>query len=71
MAWRLPEADAGVCEPRDAMTPGERSRLNSPISARQRVEQIMKARGAGNEETMKTSPVALLKKRSPNVIQDR
>jgi hypothetical protein len=29
-----------------AMTPGERSRLNSPISARQRVELALKARTA-------------------------
>lgn len=57
-----PERMRVLRELRDAMTPGQRSRLNSPISARQRVEQIMKARGAGNEETMKTSPVALLKK---------
>ena len=46
---------------RDAMTPGQRSRLNSPISARQRVETILKARRDGTEETVKASPVALLK----------
>jgi hypothetical protein len=48
-------------EMRDAMNPGERSRLNSPITARKRVEQSLKARQAGTEETVKQSPVALLK----------
>jgi hypothetical protein len=47
---------------RDAMTPGRRSRMNSPISARQQVEKIIKARETkGGEEKLKTSPVALLK----------
>jgi hypothetical protein len=46
----------------DAMEPGPRSRLNSPISARQRVEKVLKSRAAGTEERMKESPVALLKK---------
>src|SRR5256885_13876050 len=36
----------------DAMTPGERSRLNSPISARQRVEGVLKARTGGTEEKL-------------------
>ena len=34
---------------RDAMSPGQRSRLNSPITARQRVEAILKARQHGPE----------------------
>jgi hypothetical protein len=48
---------------RDAMSPGQRSRLNSPITARQRVEAILKARQHGPEveETVRVSPVALLK----------
>jgi len=48
-------------ELREAMTPGQRSRLNSPITARQRVEAILQARRIGSEETVKASPVALLK----------
>ena len=36
-------------------------RLNSPITARQRVEAILQARRHGVEESVKTSPVALLK----------
>ena len=46
---------------REAMTPGQRSRLNSPISARQRVEKITKAREEGTEDEVKASPVTLLK----------
>jgi hypothetical protein len=49
-------------ELREAMTPGQRSRLNSPITARQRVETILQARRDGvDEETVRASPVALLK----------
>lgn len=48
-------------EIRETMTPGERSRLNSPISAKQRVLAVLKARQGGTEETLKTSPVAVLK----------
>ena len=48
-------------ELREAMPPGQRSRLNSPITARQRVEAILQARRHGVEESVKTSPVALLK----------
>jgi hypothetical protein len=58
-----PERMRVLRELREAMTPGQRSRLNSPISARQRVEQITKAREAGTEETVRSSPVALLKNR--------
>ena len=47
---------------REAMTPGQRSRLNSPIRARQRVEAILQARRSGVDEgTVGASPVALLK----------
>lgn len=45
----------------DAMTPGERSRLNSPISARQRVEKILKAREGGKEAMTKDAPITILK----------
>ncbi len=48
-------------EIREEMTPGERARLNSPISARQRVEKVLNARGAGTEETVRFSPMANLK----------
>jgi hypothetical protein len=50
-------------EIRETMTPGQRSRLNSPISARQRVEAVLKARASGKEEKLKGSPVTLLKQR--------
>jgi hypothetical protein len=49
-------------EIRESMTPGERARLNSPISARQRVEKVIKARGGGAEETVRFSPVSNLKR---------
>jgi hypothetical protein len=58
-------------EMRDTMTIGARARLNSPISARQRVEKILKVRKAaaeareegrkGEPETFRTSPMARLK----------
>jgi hypothetical protein len=48
-------------EIRESMSPGERARLNSPISARQRVEKVLKARASGTEEKQKDSPVKLLK----------
>ena len=50
-------------EIRDSMTAGERARLNSPISARQRVEKVLKARAKGTEEQQKDSPVTLLKRK--------
>ena len=56
-----PERLKVLRELREAMTPGQRSRLNSPITARQRVEAILQARRSGNEETVSASPVALLK----------
>ena len=40
------------------MTPGERARLNSPITARQRVEKVLKAREGGpKRRKMRASPV--------------
>jgi hypothetical protein len=50
-------------EIRETMSPGERSRLNSPISAKQRVLAVLKARAGGTEEQLKTSPVAILKEK--------
>ena len=60
-----PERVRVLRELREAMTPGERSRLNSPISARQRVHRIMTTREHGGDEeaSIRESPVALLKKR--------
>ena len=45
----------------DTMTPGQRARLNSPISARQRVEKELKVRAGGMEAKSATSPVTILK----------
>ena len=42
-------------EIRETMTVGERARLNSPISARQRVEKILKAREGGTEAATRNS----------------
>lgn len=50
-------------EIRETMTVGERSRLNSPIAARQQVEKILKVRAGGVEETLRTSPFAMLKRK--------
>lgn len=50
-------------EIRESMTPGERSRLNSPISARQRVEKELKARAGGAEGNLRSSPVTIYKQR--------
>jgi hypothetical protein len=60
--WDSPENMRILREIRDAMTPGERSRLNSPISARQRVEKILQARAKGTEEKLRESPVKALRK---------
>jgi hypothetical protein len=59
-----PEHERVLRELREAMTPGERSRLNSPISARQRVEKVTKAREGGTEEKMSQSPLAMWKNRA-------
>jgi hypothetical protein len=58
-----PEHVTILREMREAMTPGERSRLNSPISARQRVEKVLKERERGTEEQVKDSPVTMLRRR--------
>lgn len=51
-----PEPMSILREIRETMTVGERALLNSPISARQQVEKILRAREGGVEETMRTSP---------------
>ena len=53
----------------DAMTPGERSRLNSPISARQRVESVLKSRAGGTEEKLRNSPTAILKQEKMELVR--
>jgi polyhydroxyalkanoate synthesis regulator phasin len=45
------------------MTPGQRSRLNTPIAARQRVKTVLEARTRGTEKTLRQSPIAVLKGR--------
>ncbi len=49
-------------EIRETLPVGKRARLNSPISARQRVEQVLKARTLGTEESVRVSPVSNLKR---------
>jgi len=46
----------------DTMTVGQRARLNSPISARQRVEKELKVRDGGQEAKTSTSPITILKR---------
>src|SRR5262249_445475 len=51
-------------ELRAGMTPGEHSRLNSPKSARHRVEQELKARARGDAAAPeRVSPLAMAKRR--------
>ena len=55
-------------ELRNTMTVGERARLNSPITARQRVEKVLKVRtGNGGLPRQRPSPIA----RYTNMIADR
>jgi hypothetical protein len=56
-----PERVLALRDLRAAMSPGQRSRLNSPITAAQRVRKILKAREEDTEAQVKLSPVALLK----------
>ena len=65
-----PERARILREIRGSMTPGERARLNSPISARQRVEKVLKARAKGTEESQKDSPVTLLKRKVAELERD-
>ena len=57
-----PERLIALRDLRETMSPGERSRLNSPISARQRVEKVLIARAGGTEAKLRASPVANLKR---------
>jgi len=57
-----PERMTVLREIRETMSQGERARLNSPISARQRVEKVLKARAGGTEETMRSAPMTILKR---------
>jgi len=54
-----PERIRILREIREKMSPGERSRLNSPISARQRVEKVLAAREAGTEENKRSKNATL------------
>ena len=60
-----PERMAILHEILNAMTPGQRSRLNSPVSARQNVFKVLRARAKGGEAEakVKDSPVASLKEK--------
>jgi len=49
-------------EIREGMKIGDRARLNSPITARQRVEKLLKARATGTEESVRQSPMSNLKR---------
>lgn len=65
-----PERMRILREIRESMTPGERARLNSPISARQRVEKVLRARERGTEDKQKDSPVTLLKLKVAELARD-
>jgi hypothetical protein len=56
-----PERLTILREIRQSMTPGERSRLNTPIAARQRVTAELKARAGGGEAKQKHSPITIYK----------
>jgi hypothetical protein len=53
------------------MTPGERSRLNSPHSARKRVEAVLKARARGDApQSDRVSPLEQLKRRNAELERE-
>lgn len=56
-----PERMSVLREILDTMTVGQRARLNSPISARQRVDKELKVRQGGMEAKSPTSPITILK----------
>jgi hypothetical protein len=58
-----PEHDQILRDILETMTPGQRSRLNTPIAARQRVKTVLEARTRGTEKTLRQSPIAVLKGR--------
>jgi hypothetical protein len=45
----------------DALSPGQRSRLNTPIAARQRINTVLDARAHRTEEKVKQAPLTLAK----------
>ncbi len=57
-----PERLSMLREIREGMSVGDRARLNSPITARQRVDKVLKARAGGTEESVRQSPVSNLKR---------
>ena len=65
-----PERLSILREIRESMSVGQRARLNSPISARQRVEKVLKARVRGTEERVKESPVIPLKRKIAELERD-
>ena len=56
-----PERMVVLREILDTMTVGQRARLNSPITARQRVDKELKIRAGGMEAKSPTSPITILK----------
>lgn len=56
-----PEHEKILREILGTLTPGQRSRLNAPITARQRVMAVLKAREGGTENQLRTSPLTILK----------
>lgn len=55
---------------RDEMTPGQRARLNSPISARQKVEQVLKARdNPDGNPNKKASALSILKRQNDEFVR--
>jgi hypothetical protein len=64
-----PERVTILREIREAMTPGQRSRLNSPISARQRVEAELKARAAKAEAPASNEPSVSKEDRLANALR--
>ena len=57
----IPEHKQILQEILDALSPGQRSRLNTPIAARQRIKTVLDAREHGTEEKVKEAPLTLAK----------
>jgi hypothetical protein len=57
----IPEHKQILQEILDALSPGQRSRLNTPIAARQRIKTVLDAREHGTEEKVKQTPLTLAK----------
>jgi len=65
-----PERMIILRELRAGMTPGDRARLNSPRSARQRVEAVLKARARGDAAPERVSPLEQLKRRNAELERE-